>query len=220
MLNKTVRKALLETKENRKNLLVEKRIIENRFNLLLETLSNDNQTIEFIFWRIISESNKLRRLGLNESVISEQETNFFSSLMSMFGGGIVDSFKEYGAKWIIENIMDEESANSFLGQLIIKGIGNLEWSEITKLFTDCSFLSHWIAKTVIEAFIGRYQEKKGYGGVFADTIRNSIIDAIDNNEVVDAISKKMMNKVCGLLGQLGNKMEDTYQDIKKKVVTT
>jgi hypothetical protein len=194
-LNKTIRKNLLEAKENKKNLIVEEKIIRGRFNFLLESLSEkDKLSLDEIFFTVLFESQKLRGLNLTKSLILEEEKSFFSSLFSLFGGGIVDSLKEYG--------------------------GNLDWETITKIFTDCSFTTKWLVKTIVEGFARKYQEKSGRSGVFADTVRNGIVDAINSNEIIDALSNKLMGFVCSMIGKLVPKMEDAYSGIKQKVVKT
>ena len=220
-LNKTIRKNLLEAKENKKNLIVEEKIIRGRFNFLLESLSEkDELSLDEIFFTVLFESQKLRSLNLTKSLILEEEKSFFSSLFSLFGGGIVDSLKEYGARWIIENTFGEENANSLLAQTIVAAFGNLDWETITKIFTDCSFTTKWLVKTIVEGFARKYQEKSGMSGVFADTVRNGIVDAINSNEVIDALSNKLMGFVCSMIGKLVPKMEDAYSGIKQKVVKT
>ena len=60
-LNKTIRKNLLETKENKKNLLVEERIICGRYNFLLESFRSKKKIgIDKIFFATINESKTLR----------------------------------------------------------------------------------------------------------------------------------------------------------------
>ena len=219
-LNKTIRKNLLETKENQKSMLVEQTIIRNRYNHILESFKQEeNLTIEKVFFPILKEMIKLRELNLNESVLLKEEANFFSMITSLFGGAGLESLKEYGVKWILEKI-DPDFANDIWGQFIVKGVGNLGFSDIPKLFTDCNFTSRWIAESLVEGFIGRYQEKEGYGGFFADTIRNAVFNSLEKNELISAVSNMLTKTVCSLIGKLGDKMGDTYDKVKEKVITT
>ena len=222
-LSEIIKNNLIETKENKKNIIIEKQIINNRFNLLLETFSEKkNLTIEKIFFRTLSESVKLRESGLSRSLIIESESGFLSTMMSMFGGGLLGSLKEYAGNWIVTQIFGEEAKKTLMAQWIIKGIGNIDsWTELTDLLTgDCDKLSRFIVESIMEGFIGRYQEKQGYGGVFMDTMRNTILDSIKSNDVVDAITKKVMGTVCKHASSLKDKMDDAYGELKKKVVTT
>jgi len=218
-LNKTIRKNLLETKDIKKSLLVEQRIIRGRYNFLLESFRTlEKISIDKIFFITLNESKKLRELNLDKKMILKEEESFFSSLFSIFGSGIFPSLKEYGAKWIIERTFGEEAAKSMMAQTVIAAFGNLDWESITKLFTDCSFTSKWLVQTIIEGFVRKYQEKYGASGVFTDTIRNGIVEAIGSNEVIDALSNKLMGFVCNMIGGLKPKMEDAYSAIKQKVV--
>jgi predicted metallopeptidase len=222
-LSEIIKNNLIEIKENKKNIIVEKKIINNRFNLLLEAFSEKkNLTIEKIFFRTLSESVKLRESGLSRSLIIESESGFLSTMMSMFGGGLLGSLKEYAGNWIVTQIVGEEAKKTLMAQWIIKGIGNIDsWTELTDLLTgDCDKLSRFIVESVMEGFIGRYQEKQGYGGVFVDTMRNTILDSIKSNDVVEAITKKVMGTVCKQSSSLKDKMDDAYGDLKKKIVTT
>lgn len=220
-LSEIIKKNLVETKENKKNLLVERQIIDNRFKLLFESFSNKKTTTEEIFFRTLAESVKLRQSGLSRSLIIEGESGFMSMMMSMFGGGLLGSLKEYAGSWIISQIFGEESKNSLIAQWVIKGIGNIDsWTELTDLLTgDCDKLARFLVESIIEGFIGRYyQEPKGYGGIFMDTVRNTIIDTIKSNEIIESMTKKVMGFVCGKVDKLADKMSDAYGELKKKVV--
>ena len=97
----------------------------------------------------------------------------------------------------IEEIQGKRVKKVRIGEQIIDVFHVIvkNWDTITKIFTDCSFTTKWLVKTIVEGFARKYQEKSGMSGVFADTVRNGIVDAINSNEVVDALSNKLM-KIC------------------------
>lgn len=219
-LSEIIKKNLVETKENKKNILVEKQIINSRFNVLFESFSEKkNLTIEKIFFTVLSESIKLRESGFSRSLIIESESGFLSMMMSAFGGGILGSLKEYASSWVVEQIFGKEAKNSLVAQWVIKGIGNIDsWTELTDLLTgDCDKLARFLVESITEGFIGRYQEKQGYGGIFMDTVRNTIIDSIKSNEVLESMTKKVTGLVCSKTSKLMDKMDDAYSELKKKV---
>jgi len=219
-LNKTIRKNLSETKENQKNKLVEQTIIRNRYNHILESFKQEkNLTIDKVFFPILNEMIRLRGLNLTESTLIKEEANFFSMITSLFGGAGLESLKEYGVKWILRQI-DPQFTDSIWGQFIIKGIGNLGFTDIPKLFTDCNFTSRWIAESLVEGFIGRYQEREGYGGFIADTIRNAVFNSLEKNELISGVSNLLTKKLCSVIGKLDDKMGDTYNKMKEKIITT
>jgi hypothetical protein len=217
-LSKIVKNSLLEVKERKKDLVVERQIVKNRYNLLTEHISNNEISEENLFYLVMNEMVKLRKLNLTESVLNEEEKGFISTLTSMFGGGIVDMFQERLAKYFLENMFGPDMANSVLGNMLQTAFGNVELKDIPKFFSDCNFTSKWIVESVIEGIVKRYQDKADKGGFVGDTIRNTIIDAIRSTEVVDGLANKLTGVVCKYVGNLSDKADSAFAGLKQKVV--
>ena len=212
-LKNTIRKTLVETKENKKRLIQESRIVENRFNFILESkeIKTKKDYNNFLI-NVLSEMVYLHKQGFDDKLIAENAENLFGALGNIFGGGVnsvMGTFKEKGVNWILSKLGMGD--NSIMKNFMITAIGNTDLKDIPKLFTDCDFLTKKIAESVPEAFLRKLQHEKGLGGNFADVIRNSLYDVVRTSNFAEKIEEKIGEMVCPLVNQIsgifGNKLD-------------
>lgn len=212
-LKNTIRKTLVETKENKKRLIQESRIVENRFNFILESkeIKTKKDYNNFLI-NVLSEMVYLHKQGFDDKLIAENADNLFGALGNIFGGGansVMATFKEKGVNWILNKLGMGD--NSVMKNFMISAIGNTDLKDIPKLFTDCDFLTKKIAESVPEAFLRKLQHEKGLGGNFADVIRNSLYDVVRTSNFAEKIEEKIGEMVCPLVNQIsgifGNKLD-------------
>ena len=212
-LKNTIRKTLVETKENKKRLIQESRIVENRFNFILESkeIKSRKDYNNFLI-NVLSEMVYLHKQGFNNKLIAENAENLFGALGNIFGGGansVMATFKEKGINWILNKLGMSE--NSTMKNFMVTAIGNTDLKDVPKLFTDCDFLTKKIAESVPEALLRKLQHEQGMGGDFADVIRNSLHDVVKTSNFSDKIEEKIGEMVCPLVNQIsgifGNKLD-------------
>jgi len=212
-LKNTIRKTLVETKENKKRLIQESRIVENRFNFILESkeIKNRKDYNNFLI-NVLSEMVYLHKQGFNDKLIAENAENLFGALGNIFGGSVnsvMATFKEKGINWILNKL--GMGNNGTMKNFMVTAIGNTDLKDIPKLFTDCDFLTKKIAESVPEAFLRKLQYEQGMGGDFADIIRNSLHDVVKTSNFSEKIEEKIGEMVCPLVDQIsgvfGNKLD-------------
>jgi hypothetical protein len=217
-LQSMIKESLLEIKEKKnKSALSEGKIVKGRLSIISEniTLKTKKQQDKF-FGNLLSEMVYLNSQGFDKQVINE---GFFDVLTSLFGHapeGIMEYFKEYIGKWLIEHLTPVDP-EGWVANIIITSIGNLAIGDIPKL-TDCNFLTKLISKSVGEGAVRKLTHEKGLDGAFYDVLRNSIVDMLDTTSLVTKIEEGLGNVICPLLGGVKNKMDAATDKLKEKAL--
>ena len=219
-LKSLVRESLIETKKTKeKNVLSEGKIVKARLSIISENVNfKTKKQKDKFFDELLSEMVYLNSQGFDKQVINE---GFFDMLKSLLGhtpDGVMEYFKEYMGKWLVEHLTPMDSEGWF-GSMIITGIGNLPIGDIPKL-TDCNYLTKWISKTAAEGTVRKLTHEKGLDGPFYDILRNSIVDILDETSLGSKIEEALGSFICPLLGGVKNKMEATTDKLKQKALAT
>jgi len=219
-LKNLIRESLIETKKTKeRNVLSEGKIVKARLSIISENVSlkTKKQKNKF-FDELLSEMTYLNSQGFDKKIINE---GFWDTLKGLFGhapDGIMEYFKEYIAKWLVEHLTPMDS-NGWLGSIVITAIGNLPIGDIPKL-TDCNFLTKLISKSVAEGTVRKLTHEKGLEGPFYDILRNSIVDMLDETSLGSKIEEALGSFICPLLGGVKNKMNVATDTLKQKALAT
>jgi len=217
-LKNLVRESLLEIKEKKiKSNLSEGKIVKSRLSIISENvvLKTNKQKDKFCD-ELLSEMIYLNSQGFNKQVINE---GFFDVLTGLFGHapeGIMEYFKEYMGKWLIEHLTPVDP-DGWIGNIIITSVGNLAIGDIPKL-TDCNFLTKLISKSVGEGTVRKLTHEQGLDGAFYDVLRNSIVDMLDSTSLVTKIEEGLGGVICPLLGGVKTKMDSATDKLKEKAL--
>jgi hypothetical protein len=219
-LKNLIRESLIETKKTKeRNVLSEGKIVKARLSIISENVSlKTKKQKDKFFDELLSEMTYLNSQGFDKKIINE---GFWDTLKGLFGhapDGIMEYFKEYIAKWLVENLTPMDS-NGWLGSIVITAIGNLPIGDIPKL-TDCNFLTKLISKSVAEGTVRKLTHEKGLEGPFYDILRNSIVDMLDETSLGSKIEEALGSFICPLLGGVKNKMNVATDTLKQKALAT
>ena len=219
-LKNLIRESLLEIKKTKeKNVLSEGKIVKSRLSIISENVNfKTKKQKDKFFDELLSEMVYLNSQGFDKQVINE---GFFDMLKSLLGhtpDGVMEYFKEYMGKWLVEHLTPMDSEGWF-GSMIITGIGNLPIGDIPKL-TDCNYLTKWISKTAAEGTVRKLTHEKGLDGAFYDVLRNSIVDMLDSTSLGSKIEEGLGSIICPLLGGVKNKMNVATDTLKQKALAT
>jgi len=223
-IQESLKKTLAEKKHEKENLLIESKIITNRFNILSEglELTTDDQKINFVE-SISEEINYLTTQGYTSEVINE---GLFSFLGSLFGGSVKSVpavFGEYIAQWLTKKLGIPEG--SFMQSAIIALVGNLNISDYDKFFTDCRFASNKIADSLIEGYLIQMQQRaqatsQGATGFITSAMRNAISEYLleDKDGIVQKLQDMIGDFLCPKLSKVASTLQDKAEDMKDKAV--
>jgi peptidoglycan hydrolase-like protein with peptidoglycan-binding domain len=220
-----LKKTLVEKEQEKKNILIETKIINNRFNILAEgrLIESDEDQINLVE-DIIVEMNYMVSQGYTSKVINE---GLFSFLGGLFGDSVKSVpaiFGEYIAKWLTKTLGIPEG--SFMQSAIMALVGNLNISDYDKFFTDCRFASNKIADSLIEGYLIQMQQKsqatsQGASGFVTSALRNAVSEYFleEKDGIIQKLQDMIGDFICPKLGKMTSVMGDVASNIKDKVVS-
>lgn len=222
-LKKSLKKNLMEVKENKENIMVETNIVEKRFKFIVEGKTFETEKDQdFLIESVISEIGYLKAQGYTPKAINE---GLFSMLGSLLGGAATSApavFGEYIASWLTKQLGIPQ--NSYMNGVIVSLVGNLNIADYDRFFSDCRFASNKIADSLIEGYLLQLQNEKsansGASGFIVSALRNSVVDyfAEDKNSLIQILEDKIGEFICPKLSKLSSVIGDKAEDIKAKAV--
>ena len=215
MLDKKIKKVLIETKEKKEKRLIEEKIIKDRVSMILEGIKTEEE------FKKLSESKRLKLSVkfLNEmSYLSESgllnEQDFGNVLKSMFGskmfGVVTQSLMEPLINKVLLNIGFEKG---FIKNFLISYLTSRP-SDMIKSFSDCKLMTKLISEGIVEAMILTTQEKSGVNGIGYSVIRNSLGGVLESNQFVSSIENGLGGVICSLLDKFTNNTKEVVNKLK------
>jgi len=213
MLEKKVRKSLIETKEKKEKLLIEETLIKNRLSIILEGVNSDKE------FKSLSEKKQLRisskfiqELSYLQETKLINEQNLGSLMQSLFGGwfgNLTQTIFEPMFKKILTPLFGEGFFTNFLTAYLTS-----RPSDVIKSFNDCKLMTKLIAEGISEAIVMQIQTSKGLTGSGYSFIRNTMGDVLTGSEFISGIEKSLGNTVCGILGKFSDNAEKVVEKVK------
>jgi len=220
MLKNNIRKSLLETKERKETLLIERKLIENRLSIIVErvktkesfkTQSKKNQLK--ISAKFIQELSYLKNVGLLN------EANLTNSLQSIFGnsfGNITETMFEPILNVILKKLGfgDGSFKNFIVSSLTSSPI------DLVDAFSDCKVMTKLLVKSIIEAQVMVLQNESGLSGVGLNFMRNTLGSLVNDERMVKELEDKLSMNVCELINNFIDKAESITDTLKGNVPNT
>lgn len=218
MLEKNIKKALLEAKNNKEKLLIEENLVKSRILMIVESESNiknfkklPKRKQEIIAYTLIEE---IRFLSEN-NILNEQ-------LMDVLG----KLFGSNGLSSITQTIV-EPMVSSLLGKL---GLGGFFKDFLTSfLVTDprrlanalksCEELTKLIADSLSEALVMMLGEKAGLEGKGYSFMRNALGGAVKDTQFISNLEKQLASTVCSVFNGFNQKATQVYNKLQPAVTT-
>lgn len=214
MLEKQIKKSLIETKEKKERKLIQETLIKNRISIITEGITNIDD------FNSLSENKKLK-MSVNflqemsyletNGLITEQ--NFSSILQSIFGGAfgnITQTLVEPFLEKILKGLGFE---SGYIRNFLVSFLTSRP-SEIIKAFSDCKLMTKLVASGIVESIVKTMQEERGFSAPGYDLIRNTMGDVIRNIEFVSGLEKGLENKICSIIGKFTDNAEKVAEKLK------
>jgi hypothetical protein len=212
---KTIIKENLKTKKS--SLITENTIISNRLNVILEEgKPNTNKELDKFYNNIIEEMVFFNSQDYSTELISEGLIDMVKSFFGSASEGILQTLKEKMITWILEKL--GIPTNNTYAKFFIVAAGNLDVADIPKL-TNCSFLTKFLSKTVVEATVKKFQGEGKASGAFFDMMRNTMIDAVEQSSFGQTLEHKLSDLICGDLLNVKSKMDTIGDELKQKALS-
>jgi hypothetical protein len=215
MLDKKIKKVLIETKEKKEKRLIEEKIIKDRVSMILEGIKTEEE------FKKLSESKQLKLSVkfLNEmSYLTESgllnEQDFGSLLKSIFGGNIFGSVTQTMVEPFINSILSGLGfKDGFIKNFLISYLTSRP-SDVIKSFSDCKVMTRLVSEGIVEAMVMTMQREKGFGGMGYDLIRNSLGNALESTQFIQGIENGLSGTICSLLGKFTNNTKEVANKLK------
>ncbi len=221
-----LKKNLLEVKSKKEDLMVESKIITNRFNFLVENRKFEtDKDLELFMEDYIAEVSYLRTQGYDSKVIQEA-TGLFATLSSIFGGtatALPSAMGEYLVDWLMK-ILNIPSG-SYMAKVVSVFIASINVSDYDKVLTDCRFTTNALADALIKGYAKELQERadmdKGASGFLVTALRNSVVDYFTegNDSMVQKLEDQIADFLCPKMSTVSNKIAGKYEELKNKVMS-
>ena len=217
MLEKQVRKAILETKDNKEKLLIEENLVKSRILMIVESEDNiknfhklPKKKQEKIAYSLLEEISFLNE----NNILNEQLMDVLGKLFGSSLSGIVQT--------VVEPLVD-----SLLGKL---GLGGFFKDVLTSLLVsdprrlalalkDCKELTKLVAESLSEALVKMLGKQTGLEGRGYDFMRNTLGDTIKETTFISKLENQLAGIVCGVFNGFNKKATDVYNKIKPVVTT-
>lgn len=217
MLEKQIKKAILEAKDNKEKSLIEENLVKSRILMIVESKNNiknfhklPKKKQEKIAYSLLEE---ISFLGEN-NILNEQ---LMDVLGKIFGNGL---------SGIVQTIV-EPLVGSLLGKL---GLGGFFKDFLTSFIVskpqrlalalkDCKELTKLIAEALSEALVKMLQKQTGLEGQGYDFMRNALGGAVKETTFISNLENQLSGIVCGVFDSFNKKATDVYNKVKPVVTT-
>jgi hypothetical protein len=216
MVEKSIKKTLVETKEKQEKLLIERRLIESR----IENVLGDIKTVED--FNRLSEDKQLRiGFALCQEIVYLQENKFineedlaslFKNLFgNLFSGGIMNT--------IYEKIIDKVLTGLGMGKgpfkdFLVSFLASRP-TELVRAISDCKLFTKLVVEGLTEAMVKWLQDTYKVTGGLADILRNTIGATIrDSKTFKESIEKEFAGTICNLFSKYTSNAENVLSSLK------
>jgi hypothetical protein len=131
--------------------------------------------------------------------------------------------KEFAVEWLFKQL--NLDPKGWLGTMVSTTIGNIDIADISKLWSDCSYVTGLLSESIVEAGVKKIQgnylstsSDPGLQGMIYDTLRNTIMEALKATDFAQQLQSKLSEVICPLIGKLGTKVSDATETIKSKAL--
>ena len=215
MVEKSIKKTLVETKEKQEKLLIERRLIESR----IENVLGDIKTVED--FNRLSEDKQLRiGFALCQEIVYLQDNKFinenlidaFKNLFgNLFSGGIMNT--------IYEKIIDKVLTGLGMGKgpfkdFLVSFLASRP-TELVRAISDCKLFTKLVVEGLTEAMVKWLQDTYKVTGGLADILRNTIGATIrDSKTFKESIEKEFAGTICNLFSKYTSNAENVLSSLK------
>jgi hypothetical protein len=222
MLEKSIKKNLVEAKEKKEKLLIERRLVESR----IETLLGDVKTIED-FNNLIEEKQLRLGFALCQEIVFLQENKFINEedLSSLFKGLFGNLFSGAIMNTIYEKIIDKVLFGLGMGEGFFKDflVSYLTSrpTELAKAISDCKLFTKLVVEGLTEAMVKWLQQNTGVTGGLADVLRNTIGATIrDSKSFKQNIEQEFAGTICSLFEKYTSNAKNVLANVTKTETPT
>jgi len=217
MLDKNIKKAILETKEKKEKLLIEENLVKSRIMMIFESEKNiknfhslSKKKQEKIAYKLLEEINYLQETNL----LNEQLMDFLGKIFGNSLGGIFQTVAEP----LINSLLSGIGLGGYFKDFLVSFI-TTNPARLAKAMQSCEELTKLIAEALTEAVFMMIQRQQGLEGQGYTFLRNALGGAVKDYGFVQSIEKQISGIVCELFGKMNDKASGVYDKLKTDVTS-
>ena len=213
MLEKKIRRSIIETKEQKERQLIGEQLVKSRLSAIVEHIQDEDDFNNLtedkkaqLSYNILSELSYLQSNGL----ISEVDlSSAFKSLFGGFFGNVTQTVFEP----LIGKIVYPLFGEGFMSNFIISYLTSRP-SEVIKSMSDCKLMTKLVAESIVEGMVMSLQRQKGFDAPGYSFLRNTLADAITGTGFITNIENSLSKTVCSLFGKFANNAKNIESKLK------
>ena len=213
MLEKKVKKFLIEVKEKKERKLIEESLIKNRLSMIFEGITCEKD------FKSLSESKQLK-LSIkfiqemsflqNNGLIAEQQLG--NQMSKLFGNGL-GNLTQTMFEPIIRKILKPLFGEGFFTDFLVSYLTSRP-SDIVKSFNDCKLMTNLIAEGISESVVMQIQKNTSLTGHGYNFIRNTVGDVLSGTEFITKIEEGLEGKICNIIDEFSGNAEKVINKLK------
>lgn len=215
MLDKKIKKAILETKEKKEKLLIEENLVKSRIMMIVESEDNiknfkslPKEKQEKIAYKLLEEIDYLEETSL----LNEQLMDFLGKIFGNSLGGVLQTVVEPMVNSLLSGIGLKGYFKDFLVSFITSNP-----TRLAKALKSCEELTKLVAESLSEAVFMMIQKQQGLEGQGYTFLRNALGGAVKDYGFVQSIEKQISGIVCELFGKMNDKASGVFDKLKTDV---
>jgi hypothetical protein len=217
MLDKKIRKVILETKDNKERLLIEEKLVKTRISTIIESqeiIDNFEFLPEGKKMKIaMNLMEEIRFLDENK-ILNEQLMDYLGKLFGSQGlGSIVQTIVEPLVNSILSGI---GIPDGFLKNTLIS-LFTKNPLELAKALKSCEALTKLLVQSIVESLVMMLQKQQGLESKGYVFLRNAIGGAIADSKFADTLSGQLEGIVCEIYRNFNKKASDVYTKLTPEV---
>jgi hypothetical protein len=217
MLEKQIRKAILEAKDNKEKFLIEENLVKSRILMIVESKTNIKN-----FHKLPKGKQEKIANSLLEEISFLSENNILNEqLMDILGKLFGNSFSgivQTAVEPIVGNLLGKLGLSGFFKNFLTSFLVSKP-QRLALALKDCKELTKLITEALSEALVMMLQEKGGMEGKGYSFLRNALGDAVKETAFMSNLENQLAGVVCEVFGTFNKKATDVYDKLKPEVVT-
>ena len=217
MLEKQIRKAILEAKDNKERLLIEENLVKSRILMIIESEDNiknfnklPKNKQEKIAYSLLEEISFLTE----NNILNEQVRDVLGKLF----GNSLSSMTQTIVEPMVKSLVGKLGLGGFFGNFITSFLVS-DPRRLALALKDCKELTKLITEALSEALVQMLQEKQGLEGKGYDFMRNALGGAIKETTFMTNLENQLSGIVCGVFNGFNKKAADVYNKVKPVATT-
>jgi len=218
MLEKQIKKAILEAKDNKEKTLIEENLVKSRILMIIESDENIKN-----FHNLPKKKQEKIAHSLLEEISFLSENNILNEQLMDTLGKIFGS----SLSGIVQTIV-EPMVSSLLGKLGLGGFFNhfltsfivSKPQRLALALKDCKELTKLITEALSEALVKMLQEKTGTEGAGYNFMRNALGDAVKETAFMSSLENQLAGTVCSVFSGFNKKATEVHNKLNPAIATT